>query len=71
MEGECCGSGAVGSCSSGSCGSHKCKGTILFLLGVAFLLGTLGYVPEITLAKYWPVILIVWGLHKFCPCNKC
>lgn len=54
-----------------SCGSHKCKGAMLVLFGVLFLLGTLGVWPEFTFVKYWPVVLIVMGLHKLvCPCYK-
>lgn len=72
---ECCGSGMSGgmqSCGTGM-GGHgghkKCKGAIMLLLGIAFLLGTLGYVPELTVAKYWPVALILFGFHGLvCSC---
>lgn len=66
-DGECCGGGTGGCMPHG--GHHKCKGVLLLLIGVAFLLGTLGYVPEITFVKYWPVVLILVGLHKLlCSC---
>lgn len=42
----------------------------MFILGVLFLLGTLGVWPEFAFAKYWPLFLILWGLHGFCPCNS-
>lgn len=46
-------------------------GLILLVLGVLFLLGTMGVWPEFTLVKYWPVVLILVGLHKVvCPCKK-
>jgi hypothetical protein len=48
----------------GGCGHKKCKGAMLLVFGVLFLLNTLGVWPEFTLMKYWPVILIVAGLHK-------
>lgn len=48
----------------------KCKGAMLFVFGVLFLLGTVGVWPEFTFVKYWPVLLIVWGLHGvFCSCG--
>lgn len=61
----------MSSCCSGGHGSRKCKGAILLVFGVLFLLGTLGVWPEFTFAKYWPVVLIVVGLHKlFCSCGN-
>lgn len=51
--------------------SKKCKGALLLVFGVLFLLGTTGVWPEFTFDKYWPVILIVVGLHDvFCSCMK-
>lgn len=47
----------------------KCKSAIMLVLGVLFLLGTMGVWSEFTLAKYWPVFFIVMGLHGlFCSC---
>lgn len=56
----------------GSCGCHnKCKGGMLLVFGVLFLLGTTMVWPEFQFMKYWPLILIAAGLHKlFCSC-KC
>jgi hypothetical protein len=58
---------------NGTCGMKggcKGKGIVALVLGVLFLLGTLGVWPEFTLATYWPLFLIFWGLHKtFCPCH--
>ncbi len=53
-------------------GSHKiCKGILLLVLGVLFLLGTTGVWAEFTFVKYWPVVLILVGLHKLlCPVTK-
>ena len=55
----------------GHCSCHKmCKGLLLLVFGVLFFLGTLGVWPEFTLAKYWPLVLIVLGLHKLaCGCK--
>jgi hypothetical protein len=50
--------------SHGCCGHKKCKGAMLLIFGVLFLLNTTGVWPEFTFIKYWPVILIVMGLHK-------
>ena len=54
------------------CGK-MCKGAVLLVFGVLFFLGTLGVWPEFTFAKYWPLILIVFGLHAlFCGgCGSC
>lgn len=41
----------------------------MLVLGVLFLLGTMGYWAEFTLAKYWPVFFVLMGLHGLlCPC---
>ena len=48
-----------------------CMGIMLLVLGVLFLLGTTGVWLEFTFVKYWPVVLILVGLHKVvCPCAK-
>lgn len=48
----------------------KCKAIILLAMGVLFFLGTLGVWPEFTFMKYWPLFLVLWGLHDtFCGCN--
>lgn len=47
----------------------KCKSAIMLVLGVLFLLGTMGVWPEFTLAKYWPVFFVLMGVHGLvCPC---
>jgi hypothetical protein len=43
---------------------RKCKGAILVVFGVLFFLGTLNVWPEFSFAKYWPLVLIVMGLHN-------
>jgi len=51
-------------------GGSKCKAILLVILGVLFLLGTLNVWPEFTFGKYWPLFLILWGLHDtFCKCG--
>lgn len=48
-----------------------CKGIMLLAFGVLFFLGTLGVWAEFTFAKYWPLVLIVAGLHcLICKCVK-
>lgn len=51
-------------------GMSKCKGGVLLVFGVLFFLGTLGVWPEFTFMKYWPLLLIVGGLHDLlCKCG--
>ncbi len=56
----------------GNMGMHRmCKGAILLVFGVLFLLGTTGVWPEFTFFKYWPLVLIVFGLHDLlCKCSE-
>lgn len=59
-----------GSCECGSGGGCKGKALVVLVFGVLFLLGTLGVWPDFTFMKYWPLFLVLWGLHKlFCPCS--
>ncbi len=52
-------------------GGCKGKGLVVLVLGVLFLLGTLGVWPEFTFMTYWPLFLIFGGLHKVCcPCKS-
>ncbi|MBI2638908.1 hypothetical protein HYW83_04945 [Candidatus Peregrinibacteria bacterium] len=54
----------------GTLGGLKCRGFVLFVFGVLFFLGTLGVWPEFTFMKYWPLLLVVAGLHDlFCKCG--
>lgn len=55
----------------GHCGCHRmCKGALMLVFGVLFFLGTLNVWPEFTLMKYWPLVIIMLGLHKlFCGCK--
>jgi len=47
-----------------------CKGAMMLVFGVLFFLGTLNVWPEFSLMKYWPLVIIVMGLHKlFCGCK--
>lgn len=49
----------------------KCKSALMLVLGVLFLLGTMNVWAEFTFAKYWPLFLVLWGLHGlFCGCDK-
>lgn len=42
----------------------------MLVLGVLFLLGTLNVWPEFTFMKYWPLVLVLGGLHGlFCNCG--
>ena len=51
-------------------GAHKCKSMMALVLGILFLLGTMGYWPSFTFATYWPLFLILWGVHgTFCKCG--
>lgn len=51
-------------------GGGKCRGFVLLVFGVLFFLGTLGVWPEFTFMKYWPLFLVVGGLHDlFCKCG--
>lgn len=45
------------------CTHKQCKGAIMLAFGVLFFLGTLNVWPEFTFAKYWPLVLIVLGVH--------
>jgi hypothetical protein len=48
-----------------------CKAGMMLVFGVLFFLGTLGVWPEFTFVKYWPLIIIVIGLHKMlCKCGE-
>lgn len=51
-------------------GSKKCKGLLLLVFGILFLLNTTGVWPEFTFEKYWPLILIALGLHSLL-CGRC
>jgi len=55
----------------GHCDCHRmCKAAMMLVFGILFFLGTSGLWPEFTFVKYWPLILIVAGLHKlFCKCS--
>ncbi|PJC36589.1 hypothetical protein CO046_05035 [Candidatus Peregrinibacteria bacterium CG_4_9_14_0_2_um_filter_53_11] len=49
----------------------KCGAGIMLVLGILFMLGTAGVWPEFTFMKYWPLFLILFGLHGlFCSCCK-
>ena len=53
-------------------GAHKMwKGLAMVVFGVLFFLGTTGVWPEFTFFKYWPLVVIVFGLMKMCPCKQC
>ena len=54
-----------------TCKQIKCKSAMMLVFGVLFFLGTLGVWPEFTFVKYWPLLLIVGGLHGlFCRCMQ-
>ena len=60
----------------GSCGCncHKAVPLLITLIGVALLLGALGYVSDYAVSVAWPVLLILIGLKKLtggmCKCCK-
>ena len=41
--------------------SHLYHGIVLLILGVLFMLGTLGFIP-FSFLVYWPLFLILLGL---------
>lgn len=52
------------------CGNNVYKGVVVLILGVLFLLGTLGVI-EFSFATYWPLFLILLGIgHLFFPPKK-
>lgn len=54
-----------------SMGSIKCKGAMMVVVGVLFMLGTTGVLPWLTFGTFWPAFLILGGLHAVaCPCMK-
>ena len=62
----------MGQMGHGHCHGHRmCKGLMLLVFGILFLLGTVGVWPEFTFIKYWPLVLIVIGLHKVVCAGKC
>jgi hypothetical protein len=38
-------------------------GLVIILVGVLFLLQNLGYIQG-SILRYWPVILIIWGISE-------
>lgn len=48
------------------CKCHKAGPLLFVLIGVAFLLGALGYVSQDTVDVVWPILLILLGLKKMC-----
>ena len=42
-------------------GNHHYLGIVLLILGVLFLLGTLGFIP-FSFLVYWPLFLILLGV---------
>ena len=56
----------------GMTGGSKCKAVLLLVLGVLFLLNTLGvsWMEGFTFTKFWPLFLVLWGLHDaICKCG--
>lgn len=46
-----------------------CGGIMLLVFGILFLLNNFE-VLQFSFGQYWPLILIVWGLHSLLPCGK-
>lgn len=52
--------------------ARKCRGLLLLVFGVLFFLNTMGYWPAFTFEQYWPLVVIVFGIHEtFCRCCEC
>jgi len=58
---------APGTC---SCKCHKVKPILIVLLGVTFLLQSLGYLSWGTVNVIWPILIIIAGFSKMCRCCK-
>ena len=69
---ESCKTCMTGSC---NCMHHKMVPLFIVLIGLVFLLGTLGLVSMMFTAITWPVLLILIGLQKMlggmCKCCGC
>lgn len=46
------------------CPHHKSGAFLVILLGLVFLLGTMGVLSGMTVAYSWPVILIAFGVTR-------
>lgn len=66
MEGGACCGGGGGKCGSGgcSCPHHKMIPLFIVLIGLAFLLGNLGYLSAKVVGIAWPILLGLIGLQK-------
>lgn len=60
-------------CCNCKCAHHWFKGLALLVLGVLFLLGTLG-VMEFSFLVWWPLFPILMGINmlmnRMCKCDK-
>lgn len=55
-------------------GANKCKmmkGVLVIVFGLLFLAKALGWVSTDTVNMVWPILVIVAGLGKLCPCKNC
>lgn len=59
----------------GTCGgANKCKmmkAVFIIVFGLLFLAKALGWVSAETTNIVWPILVIVAGLGKLCPCKNC
>lgn len=54
--------------------ANKCKmmkGGFVILFGLLFLVKAFGGVSAETTNIIWPILVIIAGLGKFCPCKNC
>ncbi len=66
----------VKTCGSGSCGSmvNKCKmmkAVLIVVFGLLFFAKAMMWVSAETVNIVWPILVIIGGLGKFCPCKNC
>jgi hypothetical protein len=55
-----------------ACPHHKMIPLLITLIGLSFLLSSMGVISESTNAAVWPVFLTLIGLQKlFAGCCKC
>ena len=58
---------------AGKCPCHIVPGVLIVLVGLTFLLGSLGVIGEHMVSLIWPVLIILFGLKKICSgmCKCC
>ena len=60
---------------AGSCsGANKCKmmkAVLVIVFGLLFLGKALGWFSADTVNVVWPILVIIAGAGKLCPCKSC